>query len=1315
MAERDELISALRMELIGPRLGLRESLAPPQHSRVQFVTPDDEYLCGVLAPKESILLAEEDADFELIAEQDERADDQTDPGAPVGSPGGNPRTDVGRSPALDPKSRPCSIGMSFLLAGENLRVDICATWAWYQQPEPPVWIRDPRNHISLNVNCSKDRQTIDLPEQDGIHRVQVEIRSRAQGPNRRVSIYLVNASMVARPRAADYVYQPQIRVKLAAGATLLPLDDLSYASDEDSASLALQYSTRRAFARGHLCAAVWNEFGIDPELTFAASASKVFHWIDGDQLNAADQQRFSPADVRTELLPCYLIQTPDFNACPKHGATEFNPEKLSELCNPTDLRAALLPLVDGYRDWITSLPITNVPTHHRQSAEKHKKLCLAVCDRMLAGIDKLAADPNALLAFNFANKAIAIQSSWTRGGKVVDWRPFQLAFQLLNIPAICDPQSTDRKLCDLLWVPTGGGKTEAYLGLAAFTFAFRRLQSDATNNPDVGRGVSVISRYTLRLLTIQQFRRAVNLLTACEMLRVMTTDRGPRGWRPKKSTNPKDNLWGLFQFSIGLWVGGNVTPNNLFRFNISRTERVNGALEILQGEEGEGEPAQVLKCPACPSHLALPPDLMAGRQITVHLTLSLPSTPKTLPTLQELSDKATHRTASGQFVPIFQVTGLNLIPLPVKGFYCLSLSFTPSRDARSKEFDKWCRECLALVGRLTRLVCARPSRPGYFLRYASFQGGTVNPVDFDIYCPNTECPLNTQREWFDSIPTGRTQIPEPFRRPNGNSSRIPIPALTVDDQVYQRCPSMLVATVDKFARLAFEPRAASIFGVVDHFCERYGYYRAGAPPNRDTPTTLSNHPAGVRPTGVQPFAPPDLILQDELHLIEGPLGSMVGVYEMAIEALCTRQSLIGSTKPKYIASSATVRMAAEQVETLYNRELVQFPPPAISVDDNFFATTGEAHQLDTTKAGRLYVGICSPGRGVQTPIVRIWARLLQRVEELRTQSTQQALDPYWTLVGYFNAIRELAACVALARQDIPEKMNFISPAPRVIPETEPIELSSRTNSIQLPGLLAMLEDTIATGSAINAVAATSMFGTGVDVTRLGLMVVHGQPKTTSSYIQATGRVGRSAPGLVATFYRAARPRDLSHYEFFVPYHRELYRHVEPVSVNPFSARARDRALGPVAVSLLRQALELNSVPVQNTWHVQQRYQQRTAAGQATVWSCSAHEMASNRTSPEVLALYTILRDRLQLLPNARQPNVQLVVGELKSEIERWAQLATLVGTNLLYQESSLNSVPRRAVVLGDLAHEVQGLSVAYENAPNSLREIEATTTFRGRA
>ena len=674
------------------------------------------------------------------------------------------------------------------------------------------------------------------------------------------------------------------------------------------------------------------------------------------------------------------------------------------------------------------------------------------------------------------------------------------------------------------------------------------------------------------------------------------------------------------------------------------------------------------------------------------------------------------------------------------GVRTLSITFTVSAGEilTTKQIDQWWyQEIEPALGQDADLLAARPSRPGYFI----LGYNPTHPCDFDIFCPNPLCELN-QHAWAEQVPLRRNdrsagrsgggpvshgvpataktaELPVVQGRQWQNvpvacsledfpslSMRIPIPALTVDDQIYHRCPSLVVATVDKFARLAFEPKAASLFGKVTHYHGRWGYYREGAPPSWESlPQAFRPHPPGThgRATlriSVQGFNPPDLILQDELHLIEGPLGSMVGLYETAIEELCHG---VAETVPKYVASTATVRQANPQVQALFNRRLAQFPGWGISAEDRFFARERQVHPLDSFRAGRLYVGVCAPGKGAQTPIVRIWSQLLQSVYERWQTSKNPELDRFWTLVGYFNAIRELAGALSLFRQDIPERITFRSgSSPRTL--DQPLELSGRVKALDLPSMLERLSTEAP--HAQDGVFATSMFGTGVDVERLGLMVVHGQPKTTASYIQATGRVGRLSGGLVLTFFRASRPRDLDHYEFFTGYHHALYRYVEPVTVSPFSPRARERALGPLSVVLLRHASEIGGHPVHPDWRVQQRLIGR--------FHSEAGRMSGHRHDPEVEEIPDVMENRAARQPAGRRPASGATASETASELDRWAALAGLHRNpdRFVYNETAANSPPQRHVVLGDAQHRSQGLGEAFENAPQSLRELEETTGFQ---
>ncbi|MCP4396740.1 MAG: helicase [bacterium] len=1371
MAERDHILIALVKEVLGPRNGSNEVLPEEQN-------PRDEFITGVLAPAKAPRDLENlEGDVDDFGVDVETVSDEEDQGTQgyVAIPGVF-------SPALNPKELPRSIGLSFTLEASNgnPQIEICATWARYQMTEQG-WQRRPAVFCTGPVSIE---QNIPWSANSGVS-LQLRVRKWQAGAYR-VSIYLVNVTEILEGSKADtpdFLFQPQIRVYCCPETTIVPVQAVSSGQTDAAApgsmeaeddSLNLLYHNRTAYARGHLCGVTWKE--IDPERphpSLSSPSSAPFAWTDAFLLSSAEQQKFSPADVRTELIPVYPIETPEMEWVDDYGPSPtLDPEILAETWQPYEIHNKLQPLVGGYQVWLNGQQgfISELPSKQQPVAQQHLQQCEKMVNRIQQSIDVLMHNEDARLAFCFANKAMALQSRWARGNSL-HWRPFQLAFILLNIPALVDPSHPDRHTCDLLWFPTGGGKTEAYLGLSAFNLAFRRRcgfhRSHQQKGHNTGGGVGVISRYTLRLLTIQQFRRALGVITACEVLRVYNpnTSETLNGWRPTKCEHKEKFIWGGQRFSAGLWVGGNVTTNNLLGFTPrlpdGKMSWIVGAVEILQGvnkngydgpnqvllyrskqtnsREINGEPAQVLNCPCCQSILAIPDEGLGAGQHTLHFVIQ--GGRPTTPLLNAL------HTAR------FSVTvdDASYFSHAESDYKTLSLTFTipPNNTFTARQIDEWWYQTVVTtLGKNVQLLSARPARPGYFiLNYDTNQRTTVDN-DFDIYCPNPDCELN-KYAWAESTPVSRdntgvspkssnqmslgfaasdktTKLPTgsgmewqrvfPAFKTTGNaptSARIPIPACTVDDQIYHRCPSLVIATVDKFARLAFEPKAASLFGNVDHYHSRWGYYREGVPPlSGSLPAHFKPHPPG-RARGkdlhvpVQPFAPPDLILQDELHLIEGPLGSMVGLYETTIDLLCQHTQDDQIIVPKYVASTATVRQAESQVQSLFDRKLAQFPPSAVSSDDRFFARDHEVHPLDCQRPGRLYVAVCAPGKGAQTPIVRIWSALLQSVYDCWQKHPTNELDRFWTLVGYFNAIRELAGALSLYRQDIPERMRFrAGNNARQIPEDRRIELSSRRSSLELPGLLKRLGE-IVIPDALDAVLATSMFGTGVDVDRLGMMVVHGQPKTTASYIQATGRVGRQGGGLIVSFFRASRPRDLDHYEFFTGYHRALYRHVEPITVAPFSPRARERGLGPLAVILLRHAQKIMGNPVAPEWRVQQRL--------SGAYFSHAGRMGTHRFDAEVEIIPELMENRAKHQPPERTPAGGATATESGAELDRWYSLARQHPRpdSFVYYEPTVFKAPERHVVLGDAQHRFQGFDEAYENAPQSLREVEETTGFKG--
>jgi hypothetical protein len=658
MAERDEMLVALVQEIMGPRGGPTEVLPANQD-------PRDEYITGVLAPARAQRHPDDieaDAD-ELPLEDVEGEEDEDGPRHSLSSeedqdPNGHMVVPPLLSPALNPKELPRSVGLSFTVEGDtdDPTIEVCATWARYQLVHAG-WQRLPTCLLTGPVRANQHRT---WSTADG---VLLSMRVRNLAPHRwRVSLFLVNQTPIQRPNAAtpEHIFQPQIRAACCDGTRVLPLRS---GADRDpnevqvpgslaaeDASLELLYRGRTALARGHLCGATWRD--IDPERphpTIPSPTFAPFSWTDAGAVPATDRARFSPADVRTELVPCYPVAAPDMDWDSQSGPPPvLDPARLAETWQPADVRAGLQPLVDAYRAWIDGQRalIPGLEPVRQPVASRHINECSRAADRIQEAIDLLAADDEVRLAFAFANKAISMQSGWR--GQPISWRPFQLAFILLNLPALADRDHADRAVCDLLWFPTGGGKTEAYLALTAFTLAFRRLR--ARHNPAgedrTGAGTAVLSRYTLRLLTIQQFRRALGVVTACEMLRVQNLDSatGLVGWRPAACAIQDAFLWGGHRFSAGLYVGGDVTPNNLLSIGpipgpTGFTLYV-GALDMLQGAdrtyngpntalqtkirssrnlEMGGEPAQVLTCPVCGSHLAVPDEGFGPGQQALHL------------------------------------------------------------------------------------------------------------------------------------------------------------------------------------------------------------------------------------------------------------------------------------------------------------------------------------------------------------------------------------------------------------------------------------------------------------------------------------------------------------------------------------------------------------------------------------------------------------------------------------------------------------------------------------------------------------------------
>ena len=830
-----------------------------------------------------------------------------------------------------------------MLSGkEQLRISFCVTWARYKKVEK-AWQRYPDRLIKKDVQIA---DAIWKSESDS--GVLIKIRQRKISEGTHVSIFLVNITPTSGqyPQVEELIFQPQIRVKSNECCEIVPIRGEEELEEQDG--LNLLYRNRYAKARGHLCSALWNE--VDPERNSNVKKTEIgtpFSWVDGETLDPADCSLFTCPNVRTEYLPSYGIEQASLIGPVNRNLSPIPSELLANACTSNELNITLGPVINAYELWIESQrqAMATLSEIEKKQAQLHLDACETSLKRMADGLALLNTDSDVRLAFCFMNKAMHQQSVWKDSGNPLKWHLFQIAFILQCIRGTAVDNHPDRSLCDLLWFPTGAGKTEAYLGLASFAIALRRrkaLKSESSKQA----GVVVLSRYTLRLLTIQQFRRALNMITACEYLRLSS-------WLPKgekKTSFP----WGTSEISIGLWVGAGVSPNHLidykgFDVNKQRPVLYLGAIGELYGrnrlretkairtEGEESEPAQVLDCPCCKSILAVSPTTLTDGEHVIHWIVSTRAnvSPKvaTIPSYRGINVKE---------------ISFSMLPNGKSKIASVKFIVSPRSQINPETVDGWWKEIVKpaidpdLIEEFTR-----PSRPGYFYRRSGLR---QEPINFDIHCPNPKCDLNTiehceQVEARDEIIKINPVYPFTIPEKVGVGWGIPIPAYTVDDQIYGHCPSMIVATVDKFARLSFEPRASSLFGFVTHFDSDWGYYREGILPYTGDFKLSDSHE-------VDAFDPPSLIIQDELHLIEGPLGTMVGLYETGIEILASQTRDGHLVIPKYVASTATIKQADSQIQALFARKLSQFPPSGIDIDNNFFAITHEPHQLESISPGK---------------------------------------------------------------------------------------------------------------------------------------------------------------------------------------------------------------------------------------------------------------------------------------------------------------------------------------------------------------------------
>ena len=875
-----------------------------------------------------------------------------------------------------------SAGITFTVKSGISAFNCKVSWAWYYKIDPADtdkntnWQRAPQKwEMKVPVPYQNNFGSEYFPLKDEVYLHMHWLRNEAQSKDTIITLTLVNKNIIEETDSRDFrdkciektMFQVNLSVEGEPGTFVKAPEYGNISNDEETLEMQLLYHNYQCFGQGHGCSVEWDM--------------------------SHDNQ---PCWIRMSFLPKYSLY--QMRPVIFEDNKSFNMKFLME-ANASEVIGELNRFLQQYHNWIekNAAKVSSLEQKLMPTAQKNIQKCLTALTRMKNTVEMLRDSANTTglghapwRAFQLANRAMFMQRKQSYyklhkqevADEKINWYPFQLAFILHEIGGIINPKDKTRDTVDLLWFPTGGGKTEAYLGIAAFTIFLRRLK----NSQD--RTTAVMMRYTLRLLTLQQFERASMLIMACNEINL-------------------DEQISTGEIGIGLWVGNGLTPNKLSE-----------AKDYLQ---------------------------------------------------KSLED------------PQFSLRN-------TKGTPCL-LKFCPWCGSRLYEKDYVINE---------------------------------NTRRMEIHCRNKDCMSN----YF-------------------NDGTLPIHL--IDDDIYANKPTFIVSTVDKFAQLPKNEQAAALFD------------REHEAPNN----------------------PPELIIQDEMHLISGPLGSMVGLYETAINHLCTTEDGIG---PKIIASTATASNASFQIKQLYGRPFSQFPQQCLTTDDSFFAVKSNKFEKPT----RLYCGIMSSSATFTTTLIRTQAALFFATRSLlyHDQINSSVVDNYWTIICYFNSIRELGNSLTQLEDDTRFRYEYLRDSKfKNVKEMNKIkypsnfmELTSRKTSDEVAKILSQLAYSITdnkdVGNVLDCVSSTNMISVGVDVSRLGNMIVAGQPKTNSEYIQATSRVGRQNPGLVITLYNANRSRDRSHYEQFLKYHSGMYRYVEATSLTPFSDQAVIKGIHAVFVTLCRY-LDIN--------------------------------------------------------------------------------------------------------------------------------------------
>ncbi len=958
-AHRKTYIQWIKSQLMGP--------APTQEQGLTGITPTKRYSTGVLFPidkgGEGVDPACED---QSSSYEDNFQSDEEDPPPEetidLKKPGTPPQKTYRYMP-------PASVGFSFYVYGNPVELQVRYSAVRYEPQKERddggrgitrYWKRVPlsgQDDDVINFKVTDSDRAIKgstiirrrYPVLQDLGELDILCRPFTQGWI--ITITLCNSQVMPQnctghehneAKNQSSLFEVRLGCTLDKGEVgTYPRVDPQLLSEEEQ-EIELQYKHHCIYALGHGAAVDWT--------------------VENGQIR----------EIRAEFIPA--VEVPQVTAEVSLGNGKvLSLYHLSQFRSQVDRLAGQLDsFVDNYQKWVVEQhKHADLLSGQEKITGKRivQRMDLAA-ERMKKGVALLRKDKDAAHAFEIANQAMLFQME--QGDKVAgkaqrtsdyQWRPFQLAFLLMTLDSSANEESMERDLVDLIWFPTGGGKTEAYLGLVVFAISWRRLTNRVS-----GGGTAVLMRYTLRLLTSQQYLRATRIICALELIRQKISELG---------TEP---------ITIGMWVGGATSPNT---YKSAQTL-------VREAAQGDGAAPKKLVLDGCP----------------------------------------------------------------------------------------WCRT-----------------------PFKAPDNYHATPSAFYFKCTHPLCE-------FSGVDSGK------------------IPCNVVDEAIYAAPPTFLIATIDKFARLTWDQRTNAFFG------QRL---------NR----------------------PPELIIQDELHLISGALGSVAGLYEAGLDTVLIQQGV----RPKYIASTATIRMAQEQVRRLYGRSVAVFPPPGLSCDDSYFARTVP---LDV-RPGRLYVGYLAPMLNRSLCMAPLASALLAGPEILfgKGQVDREALlEAWWTLVVYHGSLRGVGTSHNAFNVDVRNHFNRLkeetAPKKNLRDPGKIVQLTSLSTAQENAETFSRLELSRDHDLSLDAVLATNMISVGLDVGRLALMIINGQPLTTAEYIQASSRVGRGkVPGIVFINFYRDQARSISHYENFRPFHESFYRFVEPTSITPYTFQSRRRALHAALVIGLR--------------------------------------------------------------------------------------------------------------------------------------------------